>query len=140
MGWGEGSGGYITGRKAIIELLRQRSRPSYSFAIGFALFALCIVYIPQWRNYAPSVRQAVPTSPYLTPWTVVSVSALSLALALIAAPVRTQHPIQIILSKTLSALVFCFAAVFLLEYACGIRIPDLDVFFLPDSSGQRLTL
>jgi hypothetical protein len=115
-------------------------RLSYSFAIGLALFALCIVYIPQWRNYAPSVRQAVPTSPYLTPWTVVSVSALSLALALIAAPVRAQHPIQIILSKTLSALVFCFAAVFLLEYACGIRVPALDVFFLPDSSGQRLTL
>jgi hypothetical protein len=69
----------------------------------------------------------------------VSVSALSLALAFIAAPVRAQHPIQIILSKILAAFVFCFAAVFLLEYACGIRIPDLNVFFLPDSSGQRLT-
>ena len=68
------------------------------------------------------------------------VSALSLALALIAAPVRAQHPVQIILSKTLSTLVFCFAAVFLLEYACGIRVPDLDIFFLPDSSGQRVTL
>jgi hypothetical protein len=45
-----------------------------------------------------------------------------------------------ILSKTLAALVFCFAAVFLLDYACGIRIPDLNVFFLPASTGQRLTL
>jgi len=63
-----------------------------------------------------------------------------LVLALIAAPVRAQHPIQIILSKTLAAVVFCFAAVFLLEYACGIRVPDLDVFFLPDPSGQRATL
>jgi hypothetical protein len=115
-------------------------RLSYSFAIGLALFVVCLIYIPQWRHYAPSVRQAVPTAPYLTPWTVVFVTILSLALALIAAPVRTQHPIQIILSRTLAIVVFCLAAVFLLEYASGIRVPDLDIFFLPDSSGQRVTL
>jgi hypothetical protein len=117
-----------------------RKRLSYSFIIGLALFVVCLIYIPQWRHYAPSVRQSAPTSPYLTPWTVMSVSALSLALALIAAPVRGQYPIQIILSKTLSAVVFCLAAVFLLEYASGIRVPDLDIFFLPDRSGQRVTL
>jgi hypothetical protein len=117
-----------------------QKRRSYSFIIGSALFAVCLIYIPQWERYAPSVHQSVPTSPYLTPWTVASVSALSLALALIAAPVRAQHPIQIILAKTLAAVVFCFAAVFLLEYASGIRFPDLDIFFLPDSSGQRMTL
>lgn len=118
---------------------RVPKRLSYSFIIGLALFVVCLIYFPQWRQYAPRVHP-VPTSPYLTPWTVVSVTALSLVLALIAAPVRAQHPIQIILSKTLAAVVFCFAAVFLLEYACGIRVPDLDVFFLPDSSGQRPTL
>ena len=53
---------------------------------------------------------------------------------------RAQHPVQTILSKDLCALVICFAAVFLLEYACGIRVPDLDIFFLPDASGQRVTL
>jgi hypothetical protein len=115
-------------------------RLSYSFIIGLALFVVCLIYIPQWRNYAPSVHQAVPTAPYLTPWTVVSVTALSLALALTAAPFRTRHPIQLILSKTLSILIVCFGAVFLLEYASGIRVPDLDIFFLPDSSGQRVTL
>ena len=88
----------------------------------------------------PVFISLVPTSPYLTPWTVVSVSALSLALSLMAVPVRQQRPIQIILSKTLATVVFCFAAVFLLEYVCGIRVPDLDIFFLPDSSGQRVTL
>ena len=115
-------------------------RPSYSFATGLALFVVCLIYLPQWRHYAPSLHQAVPTTPYLTPWTVVSVSILSLALALIAAPVRTLHPTQIILSRTLAIVVFCFAAVFLLEYASGIRVPDLDIFLLPDSSGQRVTL
>jgi hypothetical protein len=117
-----------------------QKRLSYSFAIGSALFAVCLIYIPQWGRYAPSVHQSVPTSPYLTPWTVASVTALGLALALIAAPVRAPHPIQFILAKTLAAVVFCFAAVFLLEYASGIRVPDLDIFFLPDSSGQRSTL
>lgn len=113
---------------------------SYSFTIGLALFLVCLIYIPQWRHYAPNTHQAAPTMPYLTPWTVVSVTTLGLALALIAAPVRTQHPIQMVLSKTLSVVVFCFAAVFLLEYACGIRVPDLDIFFLPDATGQRVTL
>jgi hypothetical protein len=113
---------------------------SYSFAIGLGLFVVCLIYVPQWRYYAPRSLQAVPTSPYLTPWTVLSVTTLSLALALVSAPVRAQRPSQIILSKALSAVVFCFAAVFLLEYACGIRVPDLDIFFLPDSSGQRVTL
>ena len=115
-------------------------RLSYSFATGLALFVVCLIYLPQWRHYAPSLHQAVPTTPYLTPWTVVSVSILSLALALIAAPVRTLHPTQIILSRTLAIVVLCFAAVFLLEYASGIRVPDLDIFLLPDSSGQRVTL
>lgn len=121
-------------------MLQVSKRLSYSFAIGLALFVVCLIYIPQWRHFAPSVHQAVPTTPYLTPWTVLSVGILSLALALIAAPVRTRHPIQIILSRTLAIVVFCFAAVFLLEYASGIRVPDLDIFFLPDSSGQRVTL
>jgi len=119
---------------------RIQKHLSYSFATGLALFVVCLIYFPQWRRYAPNIHQAVPTSPYLTPWTVLSVGALSLALALIAVPVRAQLPIQIILSKSLSALVFCFAAVFLLEYASGIRVPDLDIFFLPDLSGQRVTL
>jgi hypothetical protein len=120
--------------------LQAEKRSTYSFVIGSALFVLCLIYIPQWGHYAPSIRQSVPTTPYLTPWTLLFVSALSLALALVAAPVRAQHPAQLILSKTLSALVICFAAVFLLEYACGIRVPDLDIFFLPDASGQRVTL
>jgi hypothetical protein len=120
--------------------LQVQKHPTYSFVIGSALFVVCLIYIPQWAHYAPAIRQSVPTSPYLTPWTVLSVSALSLALAFIAAPVRTQHPFQTILAKALSAVVICFAAVFLLEYASGIRVPDLDIFFLPDSSGQRVTL
>jgi hypothetical protein len=120
--------------------LQAQKRSTYSFIIGSALFVVCLIYIPQWAHYAPSIRQSVPTKPYLTPWTVLFVSALSLALALIAAPVRARHPVQIILAKALSVLVICFAAVFLLEYACGIRVPDLDVFFLPDASGQRVTL
>jgi hypothetical protein len=120
--------------------LQAQKRSTYSFVIGSALFVVCLIYIPQWAHYAPSIRQSVPTTPYLTPWTVLFVGVLSLALALVAAPVRAQHPVQIILSKALSVLVICFAAVFLLEYACGIRVPDLDIFFLPDASGQRVTL
>lgn len=119
---------------------QDHKRLSYPFAIGLALFVVSLIYIPQWGHYAPSVHQSAPTSPYLTPWTVVSVSALSLALALIAAPIRAQHPVQVILAKTLSTVVLCFAAVFLLEYASGIRVPDLDIFFLPDPSGQRIIL
>jgi hypothetical protein len=121
-------------------MLQVSKRPSYPFIIGLALFVVCLIYVPQWRHYAPSAHQAVPINPYLTPWTVVFVTALSLALALIAAPFQTWHPVQIIFSKTLSIVVVCFCAVFLLEYACGIRVPDLDIFFLPDSSGQRVTL
>jgi hypothetical protein len=121
-------------------MLQVQKRLSYSLVIGLALFVVSLVYLPQWRHYAPNVHQSAPTTPYLTPWTVISVGVLGLALALIAAPFRTQHPVQIILSKTLSVLVVCFAAVFLLEYASGIRVPDLDIFFLPDSSGQRVTL
>jgi hypothetical protein len=120
--------------------LQAQKRSTYSFIIGLALVVVCLIYIPQWGRYAPSIRQSVPSSPYLTPWTVLFVSALSLALALVAAPVRAQHPAQPILSKALGVLVICFAAVFLLEYACGIRVPDLDIFFLPDASGQRATL
>jgi hypothetical protein len=123
-----------------VTMLQVPKRLSYPFIIGLALFVVCLIYIPQWRHYAPSVHQAVPIAPYLTPWTVLSVSGLSMALALIAAPFRTRHPILVILSKTLSVLVLCFCSVFLLEYACGIRVPDLDIFFLPDSSGQRVTL
>src|SRR3984957_14124248 len=121
-------------------MFQVQKRLSYPLVIGLALFVVSLIYLPQWRHYAPSVHQSSPTTPYLTPWTVVSVGALGLALALIAAPFQTQHPVQIILSKTLSLLVVCFAAVFLLEYASGIHVPDLDIFFLPDSSGQRVTL
>src|ERR1700730_741305 len=115
-----------------------QKRWSYSFIVGLALFVVCLAYIPQWKSYAPHIHGSVPTSPYLTPWTVVSVSTLSLALAFAAAPVRSQHPTQTIISKTLALLVFCFGAVFLLEYVSGIRVPDLDIFFLPDVSGQRV--
>jgi hypothetical protein len=115
-----------------------QKRWSYSFVIGLALFVVCLIYIPQWKSYAPQIHGSVPTSPYLTPWTVLSVSTLSLALALLAAPVRSQHPIQTIISKTLALLVFCFGAVFILEYVCGIRAPDLDIFFLPYVGGQHV--
>jgi hypothetical protein len=117
-------------------IARVPKRLNYSFLIGLALFVVCLIYLPQWRNCAPRTHQSVPTSPYLTPWTVLSVSVLSLALVLIASPGRARNPFRIILSTALSTVVFCFAAVFLLEYACGIRVPDLDLFFLPDSSGQ----
>src|ERR1700730_7297890 len=93
-----------------------QKRWPYSFIIGLALFVLCLAYFPQWKSYAPHIYGSVPTSPYLTPWTVVSVTTLSLALAIAAAPVRSQHPIQTIISKTLALLVSCVGAVFLLEY------------------------
>jgi hypothetical protein len=115
-----------------------RRRWSYSFIIGVALFVVCLAYIPQWQSYAPHIHGSIPTSPYLTPWTVVSVSTLSLALAFAAAPVRSPHPIQTVISKSLALLVFCFGAVFLLEHLSGIRVPDLDIFFLPDVGGQRV--
>jgi hypothetical protein len=119
------------------EILQKRW--SYSFIVGLALFAVCLAYIPQWSSYAPHISESLPHSPYLTPWTVVSVTTLGLALACVAAPFRSRHPIQTIISKSLALLVLCFGAVFLLEYACGIRVPDLDIFFLPTASGQRIT-
>jgi hypothetical protein len=115
-----------------------RKRWSYSFIVGLALFVVCLAYIPEWKSYAPHIHSSVPTSPYLTPWTVLSVSTLGLALAFAAPPFRSQRPIQTIISKALALLVFCFGAVFLLEYASGIRVPDLDIFFLPDVTGQRV--
>jgi hypothetical protein len=115
-----------------------QKRWSFSFVIGLALFVVCLVYIPQWKSYAPRIHGSTPTSPYLTPWTVVSVSTLSLALAFAAAPFPSQRPIQAVISKALALIVFCFGAVFLLEYISGIRVPDLDIFFLPDVSGQRV--
>jgi hypothetical protein len=117
---------------------QAQKRWSYPFIIGLALFVVCLAYIPEWKSYAPRIHGSVPTSPYLTPWTVLSVSTLSLALALAAAPFGSQRPIQTIISKTLALFVFCFCAVFLLEYASGIRVPDLDIFFLPDVTGQRV--
>jgi len=116
------------------------SRVSFSFTIAVGLFVVCLIYIPQWKHYAPAVHASGPVSPYLTPWTVLSVMTLSLALGLLCAPFRDQHPSLIILSKSLSAIVVCFSTVFLLEYATGIRFPDLDIFFLPDSTGQRVVL
>jgi len=115
-----------------------QKRWSFSFIIGLVLFVVCLAYIPHWKSYAPQIHGSIPTSPYLTPWTVLSVCTLSLALAFASAPFRSQRPIQIIVSKTLALLVFCFGAVFLLEYASGIRVPDLDIFFLPDVTGQRI--
>jgi hypothetical protein len=118
------------------EILQKRW--SYSFIIGLALFVLCLAYIPQWRSYAPHIGESIPRSPYLTPWTVVSVTALGLALACVAASFRSGHPTQTIISKALALVVLCFGAVFLLEYASGIRAPDLDIFFLPTISGHRV--
>jgi hypothetical protein len=125
--------------RSIVTMSRVAKRWSYSFIIGLALFVVCLAYIPHWRSYAPHISESIPRSPYLTPWTVVSVTTLGLALACIAAPFRSPHPIQIIISKSLALVVLCFGAVFLLEYACGLRVPDLDIFFLPSLSGQRVT-
>jgi hypothetical protein len=117
-----------------------RSKVSFSFTIAVGLFLVCLIYIPQWKHYAPAVHASGPVSPYLTPWTVLFVMTLSLALGLLCAPFRDQHPSLIILSKSLSAIVVCFSTVFLLEYATGIRFPDLDIFFLPDATGERVVL
>ena len=119
------------------EILQKRW--SYPFIIGLALSVVCLAYIPQWGSYAPHIGVSIPRSPYLTPWTVVSVTTLGLALACVAAPFRSWHPTQAIISKALAVIVLCFGAVFLLEYASGIRAPDLDIFFLPAISGQRVT-
>jgi hypothetical protein len=117
-----------------------RMRISFSFTIAVGLLVICLVYIPQWKNYAPSFHPLEQVSPYLTPWTVVSVMVLSLALGLLSAPFRKQHANLVIFSKTISVLVGCFSIVFLLEYATGIRFRDLDIFFLPDSSAQPVVL
>ena len=117
-----------------------RKRWSFSFAIGLALGTVCLAYIWQWQSYAPRMGDVAPNSPYLTPWAVLSVAILSLSLAVISMPVRNSSPIQIIASKALSVAVVCFSTVFLLEYISGIRVPDLDLFFLPDATGHRVTL
>ena len=88
----------------------------FSFAIGLALCAVCLAYIPYWQNYAPRVGDSIPKSPYLTPWTVILVSLLSVSLAILAFPVRSESPIRTILSKTLGVAVLCLATVFLLEH------------------------
>ena len=112
---------------------------SFSFTIGLALCLLCVVYIPQWQNYAPHIEGSVQHEPYLTPWTALSIAALSLSLAVIAFPVRRMSPIQTIVSKTLGIVVLCFAIIFLLERFSGIHMPDLDLFFLPDAHGHHDT-
>jgi hypothetical protein len=117
-----------------------RRRVSFSFTIAVGLFLICLIYIPQWKHYAPNVHPLGTVSPYFTPWTAISIMTLSVALGLLCAPFRDQHPSLIILSKTLSAIVACFGIVFLLEHATGIRFPDLDIFFLPDSTGARVAL
>jgi hypothetical protein len=111
---------------------------SFSFTFGLALCLICLAYISQWQNYAPRTEESM--SPYLTPWTALSISILSLSLAIITVPVRPTSPVQVIVSKALGVCVFCFGAVFLLEYLCGVRVPDLDLFFLPDTTGYRVTL
>jgi hypothetical protein len=117
-----------------------RKRCSFSFTIGLALCLVCLAYISHWQNYAPRTGEPMPGSPYLTPWTALLVSILSLSLAIIAVPVRPTSPIRVIVSKALGVCVFCFAAIFLLEYLCGVRVPDLNLFFLPDTTGDRVTL
>jgi hypothetical protein len=116
------------------------TRISYSFVIAVTLFVVCLIYIPQWKHYAPSIYDPEPVPPYLTPWTVVFVTLLSLALALISAPVNRHHPGLVVSSKALCALVLCGTIVFLLEYATGIRFRDLDLFFLTDATGGRVSL
>jgi hypothetical protein len=101
---------------------------SFSFTIGLALCLVCLAYIPQWQNYASRAGEPGRWFPYLAPWTVLSVSILSLSLAITAIPVHPASPVQVIVSKALGVCVFCFATVFLLEYLSGIRVPDLDLF------------
>ena len=139
----------MTGGEDLFPQLATWARPSMSelqkrwflsFAIGLALSLVCLAYIPHWQSYAPRVGDSVPKSPYLTPWTVIFVSLLSLSLGTMAFPLRNGSAIRTIVSKTLSVAVLCLATVFLLEYACGIRAPDLDIFFLPDPIGHRVRL
>jgi len=116
-----------------------RKRCSLSFTIGLALCLVCLAYISQWQNYAPRTEASISGWPYLTPWTALSISLLSFSLAIITVPVRPTSPVQVIVSKALGICVFCLGAVFLLEYLCGVRVPDLDLFFLPDTTGYRVT-
>ncbi len=116
-----------------------RSRISYSFGIALLLFAACLIYFPHWKQYVTIGYQS-ERIPYLTPWTTAFITLLSLALALISAPVSRQHPGLAVIPKVICALVICTAVVFLLEYATGIRFPDLDAYFLPVSTGPRVTI
>ena len=116
-------------------------RLSYSFVIGLALFVVCLIYIPQWRHYAPSVHQSVPTSPYLTPWTVVSVSRFKPG-SCSHLPLQSAHSIRF---KSFSQRLFPRWCSVLLRSSCWNMPAEsasrtLDIFFLPDSSGQRATL
>src|SRR6516164_8575435 len=122
-----------------LSMSELRKHCFFSFTIGLALCLVCLAYISQWQNYVPRTEASIPRSLYLTPWTALFVSILSLSLAILAVPVRPTSPIEIIVSKALGVCVFCFGAVFLLEYLCGVRVPDLDLFFLPDTTGYRVT-
>jgi hypothetical protein len=113
-------------------------RISYSFGVALALVVICLIYIPQWRHFARDVQES-GYPPTLTPWTVAFVTLLSLAMGLLASPMAQQRPTLVIVSRVLCALVICCSVVFLLEYATGIRFPDLDIFFLPDSARRRVS-
>ncbi len=115
------------------------SRISYSFGIALALIAICSIYLPHWKHYVQGVHITGAMPPYLTPWTVVFVALLSLALALLSAPLTRPSPSVVVISKVLCALVICSGVVFLLEYATGIRFPDLDTFFLLDATGRQIS-
>jgi hypothetical protein len=117
-----------------------RKRYSFSFTIGLAVCLVSLLYLSQWQNYAPRVGEPAHWLPYLAPWTLLSVSILSLSLAITAIPVRHASPLQGIVSKTLGVSVFCFATVFLLEHLCGIRVPDLDRFFPLSATDHRVML
>lgn len=116
------------------------SRISFSLGIALVLLVGCLIYFPQWKHYAPIVHQSDQVPIYLTPWTVLFVTSLSLALALLSAPVKSQYPVLAVISKVVCALVLCSNVVFLLEYATGIRFPDLDIFFLANATGDRFSL
>lgn len=117
-----------------------RKRYSFSFTIGLSVCLVSLLYLSQWQNYAPRVGEPAHWLPYLAPWTLLSVSILSLSLAIAAMPVRHASPLQAIVSKTLGVCVFCFATIFLLEYLCGIRLPDLDRFFPLNPTDHRIML
>jgi len=116
------------------------SRISFSFGIALVLLIGCLIYIPQWKHYAPIVHQSEQIPTYSTPWTVLFVTSLSVALALLSSPVKRQYPVLAVISKVVCALVICSNVIFLLEYATGIRFPGLDIFFLPDATSERISL